>query len=183
MIQDQDEAIEAELKADIEDPKMMSFSDLDAQFENTDEDALTDDEQKVAFLSTRDMAELSYNVSLDFQVLMANLTKVDYLPLAFADLPDGEHEDWIDIAKLALMMQSEPDDEKFARSVHAKRAMRYLLEGWTFDEVHRESEAKTYYVAPWEALPMDKRIPLLWFKASIRTLYKLWDHDNPELKH
>lgn len=128
-------------------------------------------------LSKREIAEIAYDATIPFQVRVSNY-EGETEPEYWDGLSESEQEEYTEIAHLALRMQKETDEE-FARIVHSKRAMQYLVKDFRFSEKHEPENEKTYMVAPYDSLPPERRVPLIIFRAFARSLLKIWDQDNP----
>lgn len=160
---------------------MTSFDELESNL-GGDAEEIVENETKPFFMTRREIAEIAYNSSIDFQNMVNRHEDAPFLADFWDDLKPEEQEEYCDITLLALRMnKTSSTDDEFGRLVHSKRAMQYLLKGYNFSEVHNDKKKETYLVAPWESLGHERRAPLLMFKSVVKSLDKVWDNDNPFL--
>lgn len=160
-------------------PMMTSFDELEANL-GTGEDVEEKAEFRPFFMSRFEIAELAYNAMRAMDEVVSEHEGFPSWMKSWEGLSIEACEEYSDIVMLALKMQREPEED-FGRIVHGKRAMQYLLKGYTFDEVHDDEKKQTHLVAPWESLPNERKAPLLIFKGVVKALFKVWDNDNPML--
>lgn len=152
---------------------MNAFDELESN--KVSEEDEKDDFESVFFLKKEEIAKLAYEASISLRTRVKDFED-DYEEIkSWEDMGEHERAEYVQIADVA-MRNKDPDDE-FCRQIYSRRAMRYLSEGWAFSEKHDIEEKKSHYVAPWDAIPAEKRAPLLLFKATVNVLKTCWDHD------
>lgn len=161
-------------------PMMTSFDELEANL-GSGEDEAPKEEFRPFFMSRLEIAEQAFEAMRGFDVMASSHEGSKTWLTYWEKLSDEQKEEYADIALLALKMQAQPEED-FGRMVHSKRAMQFLLKGYTFSEKHDDEKKETHLVAPWESLPHERKAPLLIFKGVVKALFKVWDNDNPLLK-
>lgn len=161
------------------DKPMSSFDELEANLGG--EEIEEPKKFKPFFLDRLQIAEKAFNAMRAMEVMVSeHEDQTPWMP-SWEELSDEHKDEYKDIVLLALRMQKEPEED-FGRNVHSKRAMQYLVKGYSFSEKHDDDLKQTHLVAPWESLPHERKAPLLIFKGVVKGLFKVWDTDNPYLK-
>jgi hypothetical protein len=155
--------------------KQMSAINAFDELEANKAEEEKDDFESVFFLKKEEIAKLAYESSISLRTRVKEFEEDAEIIKTWDDMSESERAEYVQIADVA--MKNKDSDDEFGRAIYSRRAMRYLSDGWSFAETHDAAEKKTHYVAPWEAIPAEKRAPLLLFKATVNVLKTCWDHD------